>query len=85
LKKILQHKNYKCGFKHKLTNIITLDSVTSLNIYLIAAVTPSGPTVLVLDNRDISASYAISIINQEGSILNLNLEPRSWTTIVYNE
>lgn len=55
------------------------------NLDSIAGVNPSGQKVIVLNNRDIATTYQISIINQQGAVLNLNLEPTSWTTIVYSD
>jgi O-glycosyl hydrolase len=62
-----------------------LDGVTNQNIEGVAALTPSGQTVIVLNNRDVATTYAVSIMNKQGAPLNLNLEPRSLTTVVYSD
>jgi O-glycosyl hydrolase len=58
---------------------------SSTNIEGVAALTPSGQKVVVLNNRDESATYQISIINKQGGVINLSLEPKSFTTIVYSD
>uniref|UniRef100_A0A914E1J5 Glucosylceramidase n=1 Tax=Acrobeloides nanus TaxID=290746 RepID=A0A914E1J5_9BILA len=55
------------------------------NLEAIAALNPSGQKVVVLNNRDVASTYQISVINKQGSALNLAIEPRSFTTIVWSE
>jgi O-glycosyl hydrolase len=55
------------------------------NLGSVAAVTPSGQKVVVLNNQDVSATYNVSVVSKQGSMLNLSLEPRSFTTIVYSD
>uniref|UniRef100_A0A914DQN0 Glucosylceramidase n=1 Tax=Acrobeloides nanus TaxID=290746 RepID=A0A914DQN0_9BILA len=54
------------------------------NLEAVAALTPSGQKVIVLDNRDVAANYTVSVYNDQGSYVNLNLEARSFTTLVFN-
>uniref|UniRef100_A0A914CSS0 Glucosylceramidase n=1 Tax=Acrobeloides nanus TaxID=290746 RepID=A0A914CSS0_9BILA len=54
------------------------------NLQAVAALTPNNQKVLVLNNRDNSMSYSVSIVNEQGNWVNLNLEANSFTTIVYN-
>ena len=63
-------------------NMTNVNSTT--NLEGVAALTPSGQKVIVLNNRDVSNTYAVSILNSQGNSFNLNLEPRSFTTLVYN-
>lgn len=56
---------------------------TYQNLEGLVAVTPSGLKVLVLNNRDSSTNYQVSIVNDVGDFVNLELEARSWTTVVY--
>ena len=59
--------------------------ISSTNIDSVAALTPSGQKIVVLNNKDGSATYQISIINKQGGVINLSLEPKSFTTIVYSD
>lgn len=53
------------------------------NLDSIAALTPSGQKVIVLNNKGLSETYRVSIINNQGAVLDLTLEPKSFTTVVY--
>lgn len=61
----------------EITNTTTLQGV--------AAETPSGLKVIVLKNSDVAKDYAVSIKNRNGGMLDLTLETRSLTTIVYSD
>ena len=63
----------KMGF----TSLSNIDSVAAQQLFV--------QMVLVLNNRDGSATYQISIINKQGGVINLSLEPKSFTTIVYSD
>jgi hypothetical protein len=54
------------------------------NLQGVAAVTPSGQKVIVLNNRDVSTNYSVTVYNSQGSWVNLNLEARSFTSIVFS-
>lgn len=63
-----------------------MDNITSqINLEGVAALTPSGEKVIVLNNRDAASTYQVSIVNKQEALLNLSLEPRSFTTIVYSD
>uniref|UniRef100_A0A914C648 Glucosylceramidase n=1 Tax=Acrobeloides nanus TaxID=290746 RepID=A0A914C648_9BILA len=66
---------------------LNTQGITS-KVYLeaVAFLTPSNQRVLVINNRDVSTNYAITIndANITDKHLTLVLEPRSFTTIVWN-
>uniref|UniRef100_A0A914C5M9 Glucosylceramidase n=1 Tax=Acrobeloides nanus TaxID=290746 RepID=A0A914C5M9_9BILA len=49
-----------------------------------AAITPTGEHVIFLNNRDNSTSHTVTVYNNKGGWTSLTLEPRSFTTVVYN-
>ena len=53
------------------------------NLMGLAALTPSGQKVVVLNNHDANAYYNVTLYNSQGSWVNLDLEPWSITTVVY--
>lgn len=69
------------------STVITYNLVnnTNINLVILAAIDPDQRRVIVLDNRDESKIYNVSIINKNGAPLNLALEPQSFTTVIYNE
>ena len=63
---------------------LTMANVNSSVVEGVAAVTPTGQKVIVLNNRDSKTNYTVSVLNSQNYWFNLNLEARSFTTIVYN-
>jgi len=54
------------------------------NLEAVAAINPSGQKVVLINNRDVATTYNVSIYNSAGSYINLSLEPRSFTNVIYN-
>uniref|UniRef100_A0A914DJ27 Glucosylceramidase n=1 Tax=Acrobeloides nanus TaxID=290746 RepID=A0A914DJ27_9BILA len=53
------------------------------NLMGLAALTPFGQKVVVLNNHDANAYYNVTLYNSQGSWVNLDLEPWSITTVIY--
>uniref|UniRef100_A0A914C772 Glucosylceramidase n=1 Tax=Acrobeloides nanus TaxID=290746 RepID=A0A914C772_9BILA len=71
-----------------MIRVNTSGITNTTNIDVIAALTPSGQKVVVINNKYIESNahtYQVSIINKQGGVINLSLEQRSFTTIVYND
>jgi len=58
---------------------------SSIHLDSIAGVTPAGDVVIIINNSDVNANYSVTITNKRGENLNLVLEARSFTTIVYKD
>jgi O-glycosyl hydrolase len=58
----------------------------STNLEAVAILTPKNQRVLVLNNRDTTANYGVTVndVSIDGKHLTLNPEARSFTTIVWN-